>query len=356
MRIGGDILTKPAIKLDFLANILWGGPILPHVTLLALPNALASSLSLPMEMLTAADSLSRATNQHRSPLRRDLVGAGEEDTVTTSSGLTFKLNGHWRDIGHTDLLIVPALWRNPLTNLRRHPELLPWLRQLAAAQTVLCAVGTGSFFLAEAGLLDQLPATTHWFYFDQFERRYPQVQLKRRHLITEAGTIFCAGSVNSVADLTIHFIERFYGRQIARKVEAQFSPEIRRPFESHVYSAGSADVHSDELVVQAQDELRAHHMEDLHIADLARQLGISPRSLNRRFKQATGMSPGAYLQQQRLNTARDLLRTSNLSIAEVALQAGYTDSGYFCRLFREAMKQTPREYRRSVRGKLFTLN
>lgn len=328
---------------------------MPHVTLLALPNALASSLSLPMEMLSAADNLARTAQHRLPPLRRDLVGP-DGDQVTTSSGLAFKLNGHWRSIERTDLLIVPALWRNPLASLRSYPDLLPWLRQLAAGESLLCAVGSGSFLLAEAGLLDRLPATTHWFYFDQFERRYPQVQLKRRHLITEAGTIFCAGSVNSVADLTIHFIELFYGRQIARKVEAQFSPEIRRPFESHVYSAGRADVHSDELVVQAQDVLRARQMEPVRIPELAQALGLSLRSLNRRFRQATGMSPGAYLQQQRLNTARDLLRTSNLSIAEVAAQAGYPDSGYFCRLFRETMKQTPREYRRSVRGKLFSLN
>jgi transcriptional regulator GlxA family with amidase domain len=251
---------------------------------------------------------------------------------------------------------VPALWRNPLTNLRRYPELLPWLQKLAAQGSLLCAVGTGSFFLAEAGLLDGQPATTHWFYFDQFERRYPQVQLKRRHLITEAGSVFCAGSVNSVADLTIHFIELFYGRQLARKVEAQFSPEIRRPFESHAYSAGRADVHGDELVVQAQDRLRERHMEFLRMPELAKELGLSLRSLNRRFRQATGLSPSAYLQQQRLNSARDLLRTSNLSIAEVAVAVGYADSGYFCRLFREIMKQTPREYRQSVRGKLFTVS
>jgi transcriptional regulator GlxA family with amidase domain len=67
------------------------------------------------------------------------------------------------------------------------------------------------------------------------------------------------------------------------------------------------------------------------------------------------MSPLAYLQQYRLQSARDLLRTSNLSIAEVALQAGYQDSGYFCRLFKLTMKQTPRDYRLAVRGKLFSL-
>jgi transcriptional regulator GlxA family with amidase domain len=326
-----------------------------HITLLALPNALASSLSLPMEMLTAADSLARTSRDPPPAMRHTLVGP-RAGSITTANGLTLQLDGCWDSITHTDLLIVPALWRNPLTNLRTYPELLPWLRQLAAGGALLCAVGTGSFFLAEAGLLDGGPATTHWFYFDQFEKRYPQVELKRRYLITEAGRVFCAGSVNSVADLTIHFIELFYGRQLARKVEAQFSPEIRRPFESHAYSAGRADVHSDELIVQAQDELREYHMDALRMPALASRLGLSLRSFNRRFRQATGISPVAYLQQQRLNSARDLLRTSNLSVAEVALAVGYADSGYFCRLFREAMKQTPRDYRQSVRGKLFTVS
>ena len=333
---------------------------MPHVTLLALPNALASSLALPMEMLTAADNLVR-TQAHRTkstratPLHCALVGAASAREIATATGLTLKLSGKATDIVATDLLIIPALWRNPLTTLRRHAELLPWLQQLAQNDTHLCAVGTGSFLLAEAGLLTHKPATTHWFYFDQFAQRYPQVQLQRRHLITEAGNIFCAGSINSVADLTIHFIEMYYGAQIARKVEAQFSPEIRRPFESHAYAAGSGNVHGDELIAEVQDILRSRYAEPLNIADLASELGISSRSLNRRFKNATGLSPVIYLQQQRLNTARDLLRTSNLSIAEVANAVGYGDSDYFCRRFRDAMKQTPSDYRASVRGKLFSV-
>lgn len=334
---------------------------MPHITLLALPNALASSLSLPMEMFTAADQLARtqhylhAGDGKREALRHDVVGPNGTEAVM-ANGLTLKLSGQPGDIEQTDLLIVPALWRNPLTVLRQHQHLLPWLRQLAARGSWLCAVGTGSFLLAEAGLLDALPATTHWFYFDQFSKRYPQIPLQRRHLITEAGNIFCAGSVNSVADLAIHFIDKMYGRQIARKVEAQFSPEIRRPFEMHAYSLGHGDVHADEVVAQAQDYLRRRQHETLRMPQLAEHLGISPRSLNRRFKEATGTSPGEYLQQQRLNNARDLLRTSNLSIAEVAAACGYGDSGYFCRLFNATMKQTPRAYRDAARGKLFSVD
>jgi transcriptional regulator GlxA family with amidase domain len=332
---------------------------MPHITLLTLPDALASSLSLPMEMLTAADQQARASRDiadlQFTPLRHDCVGPGGVE-IKTANGLTLKLSGDISDVIATDLLIIPALWRNPVAVLRKHPNLLPWLQRLAQGKTLLCAVGTGSFLLAEAGLLDAMPATTHWFYFDQFAQRYPRVLLQRHHLITEAGTIFCAGSVNSVADLTIHFIELFYGRVLARKVEAQFSPEIRQPFANHVYSAGRSDVHSDEVVVQAQDYLRANYAEPVRMPALAQTLGISLRTLNRRFKIATDVSPNSYLMQQRLHHARELLRTSNLSIAEVAIAAGYSNSDYFSRLFREALKQTPREYRESVRGKLFTVN
>ncbi len=325
---------------------------MPHVTLLALPGSLASSLSLPMEMLTAADQLARSRQRAATtPLRHRMVGTGD-GIATMANGLRFALDGHWRDIAETDLLIVPALWRNPLPQLRRHLALLPWLRELAGQQTLLCAVGTGSFLLAEAGLLDQRPATTHWFYFDQFERRYPSVQLKRQHLITGAANIYCAGSVNSVADLTIHFIERFYGADLARYVEAQFSPEIRRPFAIHAFSA---DVHGDELIQEAQSWLQRHHAEEIAMPALAQRLGIGLRTLNRRFRQATGTTPVRYLQQQRLRSARELLRTTDLGIADIALAAGFGDGDYFSRLFRNETRMTPSDYRRAVRGKLFAL-
>jgi transcriptional regulator GlxA family with amidase domain len=325
-----------------------------HITLLALQDALASSLTLPLEMFTAAADLARAGNRRAPALAHSIASIGGQP-VTMAGGLVLQPDCDWQQIDQTDLVILPALWRNPRLHLRRYPGLPPWLRQLAARGTRLCAVGTSSYFLAEAGLLDQRPATTHWFYFEDFGHCYPHIQLKRHHLITEADGIYCAGSVNSVADLSVHFIDMFFGSRIARGVETQFSPEIRRPFESHAFNAERADVHDDELVIEAQDWLRAHHGEAVSIPALATHLGTSLRSLNRRFRRATGTSPQHYLQQCRLQTARELLQTSNLSIAELAIEAGYQDSSYFCRLFKRAMKQTPSDYRHAVRGKLFHL-
>jgi transcriptional regulator GlxA family with amidase domain len=113
-------------------------------------------------------------------------------------------------------------------------------------------------FFAEAGLLDGQVATTHWHYFDQFERDYPNVALKRQYFITQAGNIYCAASVNAVGDLTVHFIRRTYGAEIASHVERNFSHEIRRPYESTSYFDGKHIYHPDEDIVQTQTWLQDH--------------------------------------------------------------------------------------------------
>ncbi|MEE8056702.1 MAG: helix-turn-helix domain-containing protein [Pseudomonadales bacterium] len=323
-----------------------------HVTLLALPNSLATSISLPLEMLNAANQTARSRHRKQSTIQLEVVSS-HIGSVKTAGGLQVLATATIDTIGQTDLIILPSLWRNPLHTLKQHIYLLPWIKKMAAQDALICAVGTSSYFLAEAGLLDNKPATTHWHYCDQFARRYPQVDLKRQYLITQAENIYCAGSVNSVADLMVHLVERFYGQDIARQVEAQFSPEIRRSFENHAYAQFDSSLHQDETIIEAQEWLRVHITETIDFRELATRLDLSMRSFNRRFKQAAGITAGNYLQQQRLDNAKELLRTSNLSISEVAAQSGYQDSSYFCARFKKVMGQTPLVYRKSVRGKLF---
>jgi len=305
-------------------------------------------------MLNAANELARSKNRKLRPLHIEMAAA-EAGPVTTAAGLSINSTTRLQAIEHTDLVIIPALWRNPVRVLQSNRELLPWLKARAAQSTLICAVGTSSAFLAEAGLLDDKPATTHWHFCDNFARRYPKVKLKRDYLLTQADNLYCAGSVNSVADLTVHLVEKLYGQSIARAVEGQFSPEIRRPFESHAYTQHDSTLHRDETIIDAQEWLRAHFAETIVLSQLATTLGLSERTFSRRFKHAAGLSPTAYLQNLRLNTAKELLRTSNLSVADVAASCGYQDNSYFCLRFKQIMGQTPLAYRKSVRGKLFKL-
>jgi transcriptional regulator GlxA family with amidase domain len=196
-------------------------------------------------------------------------------------------------------------------------------------------------------------ATTHWNYFGQFSGRYPEVDLKTRHLITQSDNIYCVGSVNSIADLMVHIVEEWFGSRIARAMENQFSPEIRRSFRAAAYQNEADSSHHDEVVAQLQQWLQSHLSSPVSMAQLAKKVQMSPRTLNRRFKRATGMTPLSYLQSLRIAGAKDLLRHSNLTVGDIAWQQGIQDVSYFSQLFRRYSGMSPLQYREAVRGKLF---
>ncbi len=317
------------------------------------PRALATSISLPMDVLLAAGHAAGAQARGHNPLQFELA-AEHPGPVAVAGGLQILPDISFDDINPCDMLLLPGLWRNPRPAVSQAGALLRLLPELHAQGTVICSVGTGSCFLAEAGLLDNRAATTHWHYFEEFSQRYPAVQLKRRHLITQSGSIYCAGSVNSVADLMIHLVEDWFGQRIARQVESQFSPEIRRPFRAHAFQSQDDSAHHDELVLAAQERLQEQLHQPPSLAELAHDLRCSARTLTRRFNAAIGQTPSAYLRRQRLAEARELLRTTNLSVGEVAYRVGLHDVSYFTALFQKHEGMTPGRYRRSVRGKLFS--
>ena len=322
------------------------------VAALVYPDALATSLTLPMEILGAASQTALGGNRHARPLSFLLAGEAP-GPVTLASGLTLHAMASRTSLPPLDLLILPAIWRTPLPTLRACRDWLPELCRIAAAGTRICSVGTASCILAEAGLLTGRPATTHWNWFERFVRRYPDVNLKTRHLITQSDNIYCVGSVNSIADLCVHIAEDWYGSRIARAVEQQFSPEIRQPFRAAAWQDPPRSSHHDETVLQAQQWLQNRLHQAVTLGDMAPALGVSERTLHRRFRQATGMTPQQYLNTLRSNSARDLLRRSNLSIGEIAWQLGLQDASHFSRLFRRHNGVTPGQYRAAVRGKLF---
>jgi transcriptional regulator GlxA family with amidase domain len=96
--------------------------------------------------------------------------------------------------------------------------LITWLKKCWQQGSTLIGVGTGVCFLAESGLLDNHSATTHWHYVEQFKRDYPKVDLKPDFFITQSDRIYCAASLNALADIIVHIIEQTYGRAAAQNV------------------------------------------------------------------------------------------------------------------------------------------
>jgi transcriptional regulator GlxA family with amidase domain len=318
-------------------------------------NVLATSATLPIEMLQTAKASAGARGVSEVNLEILTLSPGGK-TVTSASGFDLVPSAAIEDSPQLDLVHFPGQWRNPRRTIRKHPEIAPWLWQQHRYGAAITGVGTGVCFVAAAGLLNDKPATTHWHYFDQFQKDYPEVLLKRQYFITQAGNIYCAASVNTLAELMVHIIYLWYGRGVANNVERNFFHEIRGTFEPSRYFAEHVEHHSDENILQVQIWLDDNFIRKVSFPILASQFGMSTRTFNRRFKQALGKTPGGYLQQLRLGHARDMLQKTNLSIMEVAGQSGYQDASHFTRQFQKFFHITPGEYRETVRAKLFSMN
>ncbi|MDP0562032.1 MAG: helix-turn-helix domain-containing protein [Candidatus Endonucleobacter sp. (ex Gigantidas childressi)] len=335
-----------------LNNRLDSAPIKIAVPLLQ--HMIATSITLPLEMLEAASTYSHLEGNY-CPVEVIFCSA-THDKVRATGGILLSSDTLYPNTGNADLVLLPALWRNPLTEITKNNELVSWLIKQHSNGALILVAGTGVVFLAEAGLLHKQPAATHWFYLEKLQRRYLDVNFKPHHLITRSGRIYCAGSVNSVADLAVHVIKTVMGSSVALRVEQQFSHEIRKSFEETCFPQDDNSNHHDEAIVLLQEWLNKHYQDNVSLSDMSRVSGLHIRSLSRRFKQATSLSPAYYLKNIRLRKSRELLKSSNLCVAEIAISIGYDDPNYFSRSFYKQYQLTPSNFRKSVREKLFSLN
>lgn len=253
-----------------------------------------------------------------------------------------------------DMVFVPALWRNPRPVVKKNPYLVAWLKTQWEHGAVINATGSGVFLVAESGLLDQQAATTHWNYFDALVQDYPNINLKRQHFITSAGKLFCAASINAQTDLVLHHVHRFIGKSVSEHLSRHFSHEVRQPYDRLSFDQEKENAHPDEVILQAQLWLQNNlNKPQITVSPLAEYFGMSARNFNRRFRQATGITPLQYLQEQRYQEAKDLLKNSDLNIGEIAFRIGYLDVSYFTKQFKKRSGVTPKDWRNSVRAKLF---
>ena len=325
-----------------------------HVTILAIDKGLASSITIPLEMIKAASVIERIRGKNAQS-RSLVIAAQSADPISMTGGFKVLPDSSIDEIESTDLVFVPALWGNPNAVVKSHPRITRWLSKQYAQGATICCVGTASYFLAEAGLLDGLNGTTHWYYFVDFHKRYPRVKLQKKRFITHEKRLYCTGSVNAVRDVTLHFVEQLFSADVADEVAHQFTHELKRSYESMLLASEDKDIHHDEQIIKIQEWLQRHYGEAISLDKLAKQFDISVRSFNRRFRNAAGQTPLQYLQEVRLTQAKALLKKSNLSIAEIAFSVGYHDTSYFTSLFKRTNAVTPNEYRHLVRNKLFNV-
>jgi len=324
-----------------------------HVALVLYDHMLSTSVSLPVEMLRAGEAFAVRKNKKAKRLSIEMVG---EDLTSVITRALIKLQPDLttEQAHKPNFIFIPSLWRNPRPLIKKYPKMITWLNTMWKQGTTLIGGGTGVCFMAESGVLNNKPATTHWHYVEQFKRDYPKVKLKPDFFITQSERMYCAASLNALADIVVHIIHQTYGEEAAQHVERNFSHEIRKPYEEQRYLEGAVDRHPDELITQIQFWMRTNLSSTRSLNQVAQKFSISQRTFARRFKAATGNTPLGYWQKVRLEAAQELLSSSNLSIQEIAFQVGFQDQANLTRQFNKNLNITPRAYRATVRKKLFT--
>lgn len=225
--------------------------------------------------------------------------------------------------------------------LDKFRPIYPWLMQQWLGGSVVASLGSGTFVLAEAGLLNHRVATTPWPLEQVFHRHYPAVKLDVSRDITESSRILCGSTGGVGPELIIRLIEILTTPRIAELVsrDVQFDQRPTTPMAAE----------GSDLVSQAQYWFKKNLTERITLADVASHLTVSERTLIRHFNKKLGMTPHTYLQNIRIGAAKILLEETNLTLGKVAERAGYFDVTYFKRVFRETVGVSPTVFRKTRR-------
>jgi transcriptional regulator GlxA family with amidase domain len=226
----------------------------------------------------------------------------------------------------TDLLIVPAMAERRPTQLLEHvggAQSLPVREHISQARergTAIASACTGTFLLAEAGILDGLRATTSWWLAPVFRTRYPTVQVDHSQMVIACDDVTTAGAAFGHVDLALAIV-RASSPALANLV-TQYLVVDERPSQS-AYTIPSALAHSDPTVAAFERWARERLAEPINVADAATAIGVSSRTLQRCVQRTMGTSPIRFIQDLRIERACHLLRTTDLSLEAIARKVGY---------------------------------
>lgn len=224
-------------------------------------------------------------------------------------------------------------------------KLLHWLRFHNRRGITIGGLGTGSYALAKAGLLNGKPATIHWEYRSSFAEIFPSVCLSDRMCVAEPGHPSAAGGISSI-DLMLEMISGERGAPFAHGVAEHLMYSNIWTIQKHSKLGEANRLGFRHPKLHEAIGLIESHIEDpLTPQDLANAVGISLRQLERLFRQYLNSSPKKYYNQMRVQHAQRLLLQTNLSVTEVAMGCGFKSVSHFGKIFRLTFGISPREVR-----------
>ncbi|MXG24430.1 GlxA family transcriptional regulator [Streptomyces sp. YIM 132580] len=323
---------------------------MPHrVTVLALDGLLPFELGIPDRIF--GRSLEPVPgNRGRKLYEVVTCSIRPPGPVRTDSDYAILVEHGPEALATADTVVIPASYElGPVFEEGRLTEELAATLALIRPGTRMVSICTGSYVLAAAGYLDGRPATTHWSSADHFQRTFPQVRVDPDVLFIDDGDVLTSAGVAAGIDLCLHLVRRDHGSAVANEIarrtvvpphrdggQAQY---IHRPVPEPQFATTTA----------ARAWALGRLDRPILLRDMAHQESMSVRTFTRRFREEVGISPGQWLTQQRVERARHLLESSDLSIDQVARDAGFGTATSLRQHLQAALGVPPTVYRRTFR-------
>lgn len=251
------------------------------------------------------------------------------------------------ELGAQDILFIPGLESHLFLAkdyVNEIAEFLEWLRRQHRSGARICSVCTGAYLVAFSGLFDHKNCTTHWKYFEDFQKRFPLTKLLSDRLIVKDGTLYSSAGVSSGIDLALFVLEELFGPVFAIKIAKEVVIYLRRTESDPQLSIFlQYRNHMDNRIHQVQDVLAQNLGRKVKIEELADQVHMSPRNLTRLFKKVTGITVGLYLEKLRVERAIQLL-SSGSKVSSVSIACGLQSSNQLRSLLKKHTHSLPSEW------------
>lgn len=313
---------------------------------MAMFNTMASTVIGPMDIFYQAGVVwNYFQGQKPTPFFETKIVTTDGKPLHCLNGATILPHATIRDVESTDLIVVSSIMNIDKT-MKYEGEVVDWLKHHYRQGAHIATICTGAFVLAETGLLDGKTATTHWGAADEFQRRYPRIKLKMERLVTDEQDLYCSGGMNAGTDLALYLVEKYCGHEVALQGSKTMISDIGRTLQAP-YSIFQFQKDHKDTQIKAVQKLMEEDFDKMYsYEELASRFGMSRRTFERRFKSATGDTPLIYMQRVRVEAAKNMLETQNLSFDEIAYRVGYQDNSAFRKIFLKQTGLLPREYKR----------
>jgi transcriptional regulator GlxA family with amidase domain len=314
-----------------------------RVSVLVLDGVFDSGLSVVLDTLATANDLSDDSRSGR----YEMTLTGLRKTASTMQGLRVPLSVARVGGARPDVVVVPALGcktrETILTALERRDvaDACSLLLEWSKAGTRVLGACTATFVLASSGILDGGNATTTWWLSPVFRERFPRIALDDSRMIVESARVVTAGAALAHVDLALWLV-RQRSPSLAQ-MTARYLVADTRPSQS-AYVMPDHLAHSDPLVERFEHWAR-RHLKGFTLAEAAKNVGTSERTLERRIRAVLGKTPLSYVQDLRVELAVFRLRTTKESVEQIATAVGYGDGVTLRTLLRKRTGRGLRELR-----------